>query len=42
MYGHQIAPKNDRFVTLAQQTVEMLTFVVFPGAQLMNAFPIRT
>lgn len=40
-YGYEIAPKNDRFVMLAERVMDMTTEAVFPGVQIVNAFPSR-
>ncbi|CAA7269235.1 unnamed protein product [Cyclocybe aegerita] len=40
MYGHDITPKNDYFVTLAETALAKLREAVFPGALAVNAFPI--
>lgn len=39
MYGHQIAPKNDRFVKIAQESVDMLSVVLMPGVRAVDFFP---
>lgn len=39
MYGYQIAPKNDRYVRIAEQAVIILGEVAFTGAYLVNVFP---
>ncbi|KAI0064142.1 cytochrome P450 [Artomyces pyxidatus] len=38
-YGYDIAPKNDRFVDIAEQALEMFSAAFFPGAAIVNAFP---
>ncbi|TFK74818.1 cytochrome P450 [Pluteus cervinus] len=40
IYGHDIKSMDDPYVDLAEQTVAMLSASAFPGAALVNAFPI--
>ncbi|KDR82762.1 hypothetical protein GALMADRAFT_238276 [Galerina marginata CBS 339.88] len=40
VYGHDIAPKNDYFVTLSEAAVKRLSEAIFPGARAVNALPI--
>jgi hypothetical protein len=42
MYGHDIAPEDDRFVLIAGKAVDKLSQSVFPGAKAVNALPFRT
>ncbi|KAF9479259.1 cytochrome P450 [Pholiota conissans] len=39
-YDHDVAPKDDYFVNLAEAAVARLSQMFFPGASLLNAFPI--
>ncbi|KAJ7672747.1 cytochrome P450 [Mycena rosella] len=39
MYGYQIEPIEDHFVTLSEEAVKMLTDTFLPGAAAVNAFP---
>ncbi|KDQ55456.1 hypothetical protein JAAARDRAFT_336883 [Jaapia argillacea MUCL 33604] len=39
-YGYEIAPTNDRFVTIVEVAVAMLSQAFFPGATLVNYFPM--
>ncbi|TFY72944.1 hypothetical protein EVG20_g63 [Dentipellis fragilis] len=38
-YGHEVAPKHDRFVDIAEETVVMMIENVTPGAAIVNMFP---
>ncbi|KAJ7704674.1 cytochrome P450 [Mycena metata] len=40
VYGYEIQPTNDRFVTLSEESVKKVAESFFPGAQLVNTFPI--
>ncbi|KAH7915601.1 CyP450 monooxygenase [Hygrophoropsis aurantiaca] len=40
VYGYEMAPQNDRFASIADRASEMLTNSFFPGAALVNTFPI--
>ncbi|KAJ6576429.1 cytochrome P450 [Mycena vulgaris] len=40
IYGYEVTPSNDRFVTLSENAVDKLTESVFPGAVAVNTFPI--
>ena len=40
VYGIQIAPKNDRYVAIAEESAKMLVESVLPGASLCNIFPV--
>ncbi|KAF8171853.1 cytochrome P450 [Pholiota molesta] len=40
VYAHDVAPKNDLFVDLAEEAVGSLEHAVLPGAALVNALPI--
>jgi hypothetical protein len=41
VYGHQIAPKDDHFVNIAEQAMAMVNEAVQPGATAVNALPFR-
>jgi hypothetical protein len=41
VYGIEIAPKDDRYVFIAEESVRMATRSVFPGSTLFNMFPAR-
>jgi hypothetical protein len=41
VYGHQIAPKDDHFVNIAEQAMAMVNAAVQPGATAVNALPFR-
>jgi hypothetical protein len=41
VYGHQIAPKDDYFVKIAEQAMAMVNAAVQPGATVVNALPFR-
>jgi hypothetical protein len=41
VYGIEIAPKNDRYVAIAEESIKMLLESVVPGATLCNTFPVR-
>ncbi|KAG6369345.1 Cytochrome P450 monooxygenase [Boletus reticuloceps] len=40
IYGYEMAPQNDFFASIANRASEMLTNCFFPGAALVNAFPV--
>lgn len=40
IYGHDISPTNDYFVSLSEAALAKLDLSVFPGANLVNTFPI--
>ncbi|KAF8871725.1 cytochrome P450 [Infundibulicybe gibba] len=40
MYGHDVAPKNDRFVAIAEDAVTKASEALLPGASAVNTFPI--
>ncbi|KAN0092646.1 Cytochrome P450 [Tylopilus felleus] len=40
VYGYEMARQDDLFATIADRASEMLTNSFFPGAALVNAFPI--
>ncbi len=40
IYGHDIKSMDDPYVDLAEQTVAMMSAAVFPGAVMVNTFPI--
>jgi len=42
VYGYEMAPQNDLFASIADRASEMLTNCFFPGAALVNTFPVRT
>ncbi|KDQ57129.1 hypothetical protein JAAARDRAFT_131349 [Jaapia argillacea MUCL 33604] len=39
-YGYEVNPKEDRFVTIAEEATEMLVNALLPGSMLANSFPI--
>lgn len=39
MYGHDIAPTHDYFVTIAEKAIEAVNFSVIPGAAVVTTFP---
>ncbi|KAJ7610679.1 cytochrome P450 [Mycena rosella] len=39
MYGYQVEPIEDHFVTLSEEAVKMLSDAALPGAAAVNAFP---
>lgn len=39
VYGHDISPTNDYFVSLSERAVLKLSEGVFPGAAAVNALP---
>src|SRR5580693_1901440 len=41
VYGIQIAPKNDRYVAIAEESAKMVFESLIPGASLCNIFPVR-
>jgi hypothetical protein len=41
VYGIDIAPKNDRYVATAKESVKIITESLLPGATLCNTFPLR-
>ncbi|KAK7048410.1 O-methylsterigmatocystin oxidoreductase [Favolaschia claudopus] len=40
VYGYDVKPNNDRFVDLSERAVKKLSDSFFPGAAVVNAFPI--
>ncbi|KAJ6559091.1 cytochrome P450, partial [Mycena vulgaris] len=40
MYGYQVEPTDDHFVTLSENAVKKLSESTLPGAAAVNAFPI--
>ncbi|KAJ6477370.1 cytochrome P450, partial [Mycena vitilis] len=40
VYGYDVKPRNDRFVTLSENAVKKLSDSFFPGAAAVNIFPI--
>ncbi|KAH7884803.1 CyP450 monooxygenase [Phlebopus sp. FC_14] len=40
VYGYEMAPRNDLFASIADRASEMLTNSFFPGAALVNTFPV--
>ncbi|KAF7365142.1 O-methylsterigmatocystin oxidoreductase [Mycena venus] len=40
VYGYEVKPSNDRFVSLSESAVQKIGESVFPGAVAVNAFPI--
>ncbi|KAI6039862.1 CyP450 monooxygenase [Pisolithus marmoratus] len=40
VYGYKMAPRNDLFASIADRVSGMLTNSFFPGAALVNAFPV--
>ncbi|KAL4062870.1 CyP450 monooxygenase [Scleroderma citrinum] len=40
VYGYEMAPRDDLFASIADRASEMLTNSFFPGAALVNAFPL--
>jgi hypothetical protein len=41
VYGIEIAPKDDRYVSIAEESIKMLVESLLPGAALCNIFPVR-
>jgi hypothetical protein len=41
VYGIEIAPQNDRYVFIAEESLKMVAKSVFPGSTLFNMFPVR-
>jgi hypothetical protein len=41
VYGIKIAPKNDRYILIAEESIKMLGECLFPSATLFNMFPVR-
>ncbi|KAI0310501.1 CyP450 monooxygenase [Amylostereum chailletii] len=39
-YAYDVEPENDRYVPIAEKALEMLSDSVFPGAAIVNSFPI--
>lgn len=39
VYGHDIAPKNDYFVGLAESAMKPLVKAMLPGGTIVNEFP---
>lgn len=40
VYGYNVGPVNDRFVLISEAAVRKLGESVFPGAAIVNAFPL--
>ena len=40
-YGHDIAPKNDRYVELVERNAQAFSKAIRPGAFLVDIFPMR-
>jgi hypothetical protein len=41
MYGHDVAPRNDRFVAIAEETMsKCLRCILMPASLVVNAFPL--
>lgn len=40
VYGYEMAPRDDLFASIADRASEMLTNSFFPGAALVNTFPM--
>ncbi|KAF7374567.1 O-methylsterigmatocystin oxidoreductase [Mycena sanguinolenta] len=40
IYGYEVQPTNDHFVSLSEDAVKRISDSVFPGAVAVNAFPI--
>ncbi|KAJ6585036.1 cytochrome P450 [Mycena capillaripes] len=40
MYGYDVEPRNDRFVAISENAVKKLSDSFFPGAAVVNTFPI--
>ncbi|KAJ6585037.1 cytochrome P450 [Mycena capillaripes] len=40
IYGYDVEPSNDRFVTISENAVKKLSETLFPGAAAVNTFPI--
>ena len=41
VYGYKVAPRNDLFASIADRASDMLANCFFPGAALVNTFPVR-
>jgi hypothetical protein len=41
VYGIEIAPKNDRYVAIAEESIKIVTDSILPGALLCHIFPLR-
>lgn len=41
MYGYQVNPESDSFVTTAEEAIEMLIYSMSPGAHVVNNLPFR-
>ena len=40
MYGYDISPKDDYFVSLAETGLTHVSKSIFPGAKIANALPV--
>ncbi|KAF8139501.1 cytochrome P450 [Mycena galopus ATCC 62051] len=40
IYGYEVKPTNDRFVTLSENALKKIAEAFFPGAAAVNTFPI--
>jgi hypothetical protein len=40
VYGYDVQPYNDRFVTISENAVKKIAESFFPGAMAVNTFPI--
>jgi hypothetical protein len=40
VYGYDVQPYNDRFVTISENAVKKMAESLFPGAMAVNTFPI--
>ena len=40
IYGYEVKPSNDRFVTISENAVKKLSDLFLPGAMAVNTFPI--
>lgn len=41
VYGHRIAPSDDRLVYLADKAGEMVMLLLLPGIDIIKVFPFR-
>lgn len=41
MYGYEIESDNDKYVSIAENAIQMLSDASVPGAMLVNILPIR-
>ena len=41
MYGYEIESHNDKYVSIAEDAVQILSEASVPGARLVNVFPIH-